>query len=218
LGADRQVERSQREDLGPVLTAPEVVDPAVAGDDEISCQAEEQAVLRDPRPYVESSRKLVRIFDLGPSTIEDNVSPIRDERLGAPTTRHGGIEGFQVLRFGRLRRGGNLHGKRESNAQSPGELRFVDDDDLAAAGASDDLLPQKRSAAALDQIQVRIDLVGAVDRQIDHGMCIERCERYPEVSRHRGDLVRARDGEDVGELSEFETLGDSTNSAARSAA
>ena len=52
-------------------------------------------------------------------------------------------------------------------------LRAVGDDDHALARGGDDLLPQESPAAALDQAQVVVELVGAVDRQVEVGRLVE---------------------------------------------
>ena len=49
-------------------------------------------------------------------------------------------------------------------------LRGVGDHDHPLRGRRDDLLAQQRAAAALDETQLAIDLVGAVDGQIEFGL------------------------------------------------
>src|SRR3546814_20531977 len=66
----------------------------------------------------------------------------------------------------------DLDRQRMLAAQALNELRFVDDDDHPLAGARHDLFAQQRAAESLDEIErITRDLVGAVDRDIDAGMC-----------------------------------------------
>ena len=48
---------------------------------------------------------------------------------------------------------------------------------IFADTARDDLLPQQRAAAALDQAQVGRDLVGAIDGEVERGRLVERGQR-----------------------------------------
>src|SRR5438093_13706124 len=61
------------------------------------------------------------------------------------------------------REGSDFHRQR-AGAEALHQLRVVGDDDEARGCLFDDLLAQKRAATPLDQAQIRIDLVRAVDR------------------------------------------------------
>ncbi len=67
-------------------------------------------------------------------------------------------------------------------AQPGRKLALIDHNHLAAAGLRDDLFAQQCPAAAFDQIQLRIDLIRAIDRQINAGMVIQRRERNAEAA------------------------------------
>src|SRR3546814_16130088 len=72
-------------------------------------------------------------------------------------------------------------------AQALNELRFVDDDDHPLAGARHDLFAQQRAAESFDEIErMTLDLVGAVDRDIDAAMLGEARERHAELAPPRG--------------------------------
>src|SRR5271170_4281575 len=77
------------------------------------------------------------------------------------------------------------------------ELGRIDDDDHALRGGGDDLLAQQRPAAALDQIELGIDFVGTVDRQVEFRQLVERRERNAERLRLRGRRLRGRDAANV---------------------
>ena len=63
----------------------------------------------------------------------------------------------------------------------------------SVGGGSDDLFTQQRSAAALDQPELGIDLVGAVDRQIEFRNFVQRSKRNAERLRLRFRRLRRRD-------------------------
>ena len=59
-------------------------------------------------------------------------------------------------------------------------LRGVGDDDHAVRRRGDDLLAQKRAATALDEAKLRVELVGAIDRQVEGRGFLEGGERNAE--------------------------------------
>ena len=61
----------------------------------------------------------------------------------------------------------------------------------------DDLLAQQRAAAALDQGEVRTDLVGAVDREIERGRLIQSRERDVQTGSLGAGRFGSRYGDDV---------------------
>ena len=71
------------------------------------------------------------------------------------------------------------------------------DDDHALRGGGDDLLPQQRAAAALDQIELGIDFVGPVDGQIEFRNVVESSERNAERLRLRFCRLRSPDAADI---------------------
>ena len=68
---------------------------------------------------------------------------------------------------------------RQREAPEPLDaLSPVGDDDHAPARRGDDLLAQERPAAALDQAQLVVELVGAVDGEVELRDLVERRERH----------------------------------------
>src|SRR5579871_2653332 len=58
-------------------------------------------------------------------------------------------------------------------AEDWGEFRIIDGDNLATGGLGDYLFAKERAAAAFNKVQIRIDLVGTVDGEIEifgHGV------------------------------------------------
>ena len=93
----------------------------------------------------------------------------------------------------------HLDGQREL-ADGVHHLGFVDDpDDLVGIGRHD-LLPQQCSAAALDAIEVLVDLIGAVDGHID---VIDVIDVHDLDAEAFGLFLRAAGGGDAGELQSF---------------
>jgi hypothetical protein len=134
--------------------------------------------------------------------LDDVVAVVGDEgllrlrvRVFSPLGRSGGdspqpgVESRQSVEEGadeaqRVERaeGDDLDGDGARAAEARHELGLVDDDDEAGAGALDHLLAEQRAAAALDEVEVRVDLVGAVDGEGDPG-AREREQRDPGARR-----------------------------------
>ncbi|GER29927.1 UDP-N-acetylmuramate--L-alanine ligase [Striga asiatica] len=97
--------------------------------------------------------------------------------------------------------GDNLDGHGQPAAPDVAhQLGFIHDDDEFFAHGFNHFLSKERPAPALDQIQIRVDLVGAVDRQI--------------YGRGDGLLVRLRgggDADDVPELPLLQEVGDAVD-------
>jgi hypothetical protein len=80
------------------------------------------------------------------------------------------------------------------------DLARADDDRLLAADRGDDLLAEERTASALDHVEARVDLVRAIDRQVDRVDVLERREGDPERARLLFRIERRRhaaDGESL---------------------
>ncbi len=76
-------------------------------------------------------------------------------------------------------------------------LRRVSDDDEALRRGGDDLLARVRAAAALDEPSVGVDLVGAVDRDVEPVELVERLDPKPELRSLRFGRGRGRDAAQV---------------------
>ena len=96
-------------------------------------------------------------------------------------------------------------------AEAADHLGVVDDAHKERARHLDHLFAQQRAAAALDDVEVGVDLVGAVDRDVELGLRVERRERDAELL---GLLVRAharRHGDDVLERAALEQRADAVD-------
>src|SRR5262245_4556903 len=70
----------------------------------------------------------------------------------------------------------HLDGQRET-PQHLDTLGLIGDHDHARARCGDDLLVEERATGALDEPQLAVNLVGAIDREVEHGRGVERGER-----------------------------------------
>ena len=92
--------------------------------------------------------------------------------------------------------------RQRKGAEPRDDLGRIRDDDHPLRGGGDDLLAQQRAAAALDQPELGIDLVGTVDRQIELWDLVQKLRRNAERLRLRlgrfgsGDAANVETGRD----------------------
>ena len=87
--------------------------------------------------------------------------------------------------------GDHRDGQPAGRAQARHELRFLDDDDAPARRERDELFPHHRAAAPLECLLAGIDLVRAVDAEVERGRFLQRGEGQPELAtQRRGSLGR----------------------------
>ena len=65
--------------------------------------------------------------------------------------------------------GDDLDGQAVKRAELRRHFGFVDHDNFALAGLRDDFFVEESAAATLDEVELRIDFVGAVDGQVNNG-------------------------------------------------
>ena len=136
-----------------------------------------------PKPAIEN--KIAAIGEKG--LLADGVAPLRDraecrERIGRRLPAE-------------LR---HLDRHRGVLAEPLDQLFLVDDDDEAPARRGDDLFAQQGTAQALDQVQrAELDLVGAVDRQVDLLVFGKGRDRNAEPARLRRGALGGRDADDL---------------------
>jgi len=118
-------------------------------------------------PAIPSSRSA---SDLGSAIRPSAASRIQCPPSGGNPRRERPSCGAQSERH-------HLDRKREP-AQRRHPFRFIHDDDHAGRGRGDDLLSQQRAPTALDQAEIRRDLVGAVDGEIELRRLVEVGERH----------------------------------------
>ena len=86
----------------------------------------------------------------------------------------------------------DLHRQAAPGAEARHELLGGDEDDLAPRGGGDDPLPRERPAVALDEVEPRVDLIGAVDRDVER---VRRQLGDGEAERPRERRDRPRGGD-----------------------
>ena len=101
----------------------------------------------------------------------------------------------------------NLNGHGQpTTPQIVYELGLINDDDELLAGALDHLFSKEGAAAALDEVEEGIDLVGAVDGEIDGGVGVEIGEGDAEGEGLVVGFGGGGDSDDVFEFSLAEEL------------
>mmetsp|Transcript_31451 Transcript_31451/g.73213 ORF Transcript_31451/g.73213 Transcript_31451/m.73213 type:complete len:225 (+) Transcript_31451:459-1133(+) len=80
----------------------------------------------------------------------------------------------------RVAEGGHLDGHGERRPERVAQLRLVDDDNELARTHLDHLLAEQSAAAALDKIQLPVDCVSTINRDVKRRMRVERDERDAE--------------------------------------
>ena len=155
-----------------------------------------------PGASVEQRREPGRVGDRAEGAVEDPV-PLVGHELGAVGSAAHGHRRAHVVEVLGLRPPPELRDLHRQHAPRP-ELRrglaVVDDDHLAHARLRDHLLPPQRASRALDEVERGIDVVGAVDREIDHRVLGQRGERDARRDRLGLARERRRDPDDLPQL------------------
>src|SRR4029077_1558788 len=127
--------------------------------------AEEESVFDDARDLVK--RRAECSVDGPEAGVQDQVAIVG---LEGPTGRHPELgppaQGLDRA-AGRLPQEGQNLDRYRPAPKAAHELALVGDQDESPAGMRDDLLPQERPPAPLDAVNRRVDLVGAVDGQVE---------------------------------------------------
>ena len=176
-------------------------------DDRRRGEPEEEPVLDDARHVRDVARQRGRVDPLGPRAVEDAVALIGDERAAGVDAqlRFPSQVAKQTL-HDRQRERDHLDRERRALAEPAHELRLVGDDHHPPGGRRDHLLAQVRASQPLDQVERRVDLVGAVDHEVELGDVLEREERDPQLVAPRGRRSGGGHAGDVGEGARSEPL------------
>src|SRR2546425_3632594 len=129
---------------------------------------QEPAVADGPGDARDPCSELPRAPDRPEVRVEDMVPVVRLERLAALLAqldlRAEALEcRGRVLPAERM----DLHGQGRLRAEAAHELRVVDDHDEPLRRRGDDLLAEQGAAHPLNQVELRVDLVCAVDGQVE---------------------------------------------------
>ena len=175
--------------------APEDPDGLRLGDEHLLRGAEEETGVDDAGDAADVAVERGGVVLGRDPAVEDPVAVVGDEG-GPRSLATAGIaaEGAEPPLTEGLRERHDLHGQATPRAQAGHELLRRDEDDLSARGGGDDPLPRERAAVALDEIEARVDLVGAVDRDVDR-VDQEVADREAERGRERRGRPRCGDAE-----------------------
>ena len=111
--------------------------------------------------------------------VEDYEVVVADEGLavGRLADQHGAAEGQLQSVAGRLPAElDHRHGKG-AGAERGNDLAGVGNDDLGLGDGCDDLLTQHCATTALDEAEVRVDFVGAVDSDVEAAKAVPIAHR-----------------------------------------
>ena len=145
--------------------------PVLSGDDDVVGHAEEEPVLDDAAPGVQLRAEFLGIGDGTEGAVIDEVALVGDVGLAVFLGAQVRIsaEFVEEVPLAGAAEGDDLDGQAVKGAELRRHLGFVDHDDFALAGLGHDFLVEQGAAAAFDQIEARVDLVGPVDGHIDDG-------------------------------------------------
>ncbi len=145
--------------------------PVLSGDDDVVGHAEEESVLDDAAAGVQLCTEFLGIGDGTEGAVIDEVALVGD--VGAPVFLGAQVrisaEFVEEVPLAGAAEGDDFDGQAVKGAELRRHLGFVDHDDFALAGLGHDFLVEQGAAAALDQIEAGVDLVGPVDGHIDDG-------------------------------------------------
>lgn len=102
--------------------------------------------------------------------------------------------------------GRDLDGDGEARSESVAEFGFIDDDDEFVRADLDHLFAEEGSASALDEVEVGVDLIRAIDGHVELGVRVEGDEGDAELLGLLLGADRGGDGNDVFELAGLEEL------------
>ena len=97
-------------------------------------------------------------------------------------------------------------GRAKPGPRALAQLGLVDDDDELLGHHLDHLLAEESAAAALDEGEVGVDLVGTVDGDVEDGLLVEGAEGDVERLRLLASALGGGDGDDVLQLAGLELL------------
>src|SRR5947207_2188371 len=160
-------------------------------------QADEQTVLDNAGYRFQRSAELHRVFDAAERAIVDQIAAVGsggDLALHAKRDAQSGIAEFRRGLHNAHRDDGmpkfdNLH-RQWKPPESPDELRAVRDDNHPVGRCRNDLLAQKRAAAAFDEIERAVRLVCTIDRKIERRQLLEWGDRDAKTARLDGGAPR----------------------------
>src|SRR5882724_13558257 len=175
-------------------------------------------MLDDAGPRVKFSGQHRRLPDRAEGAVENQVALIGPEWRAIVLLSHAdaGAQGLEEEFLGMPPERDDFHRQRPVSAEGWRQLTFIDNDDLPEAGLRHDLLVEQRTTATLDEIQLRIHLVGTIDGQV-HGAWWIQGDGNAQRSGLGLDQARARKADDVAQPALAQELADASRSEDRRA-
>jgi hypothetical protein len=166
------------------------------GDENDAGAIDEEAVLDNAWDITQFRRKRRRVGDAAEVAVEDVVAFVGDEWLSAfLADDNGGAELFDFAADQWKGESDDFDGHWEA-AEHRDLLARVGDDDEFARRRRDNFFVEERTTATFDQVELRVELVGAVDRDVDVLDFVEIGERNAELGGHFARVDRGRDAAD----------------------
>jgi hypothetical protein len=182
-----------------------------SADDHLGRKIEEETGLhhawaRAERPYKEPGIRNA-VGESGIDEIVALVRAIRGRPVAHPQHRLA-AQRADRRQMGAPTEGSDLDRQWILGPEAGYQLGAINDDHQPAGAARDDPFPQERAARPLEQIAIGVHLVGAVDREIELGVILER--RQGNAARQGLPLRRVRrgDAEDLAQDPAFEPPAD----------
>jgi hypothetical protein len=168
---------------------------AVSDEDDAGA-VDEQAVLDDARDVTQFAREHRRIGDAAEIAVENVVAFVGDEGLSVFLANdYGGAELLDFAADKRQCEGDDFDGHGEA-AEHRNLLAGVGDDDEFARGGRHHFFIEERAAAAFDQVELRVEFVGAVDGDVNVLDFVKAGEGDAEFSGHLARVDRGGDAAD----------------------
>lgn len=174
----------------------------LSGDNEVVGHAEKESVFDDAATGVEFGAEFFGVGDGAEGAVVDEVAFVGDVgRAVFPGAQFGTAAEFaKELPLARAAERNDLDRQAVKGAELRGQFGFVHDDDFAPAGLGDDFFVEQGAAAPLDEVELRIDLVGTIDGHVDGHRAFGVNEREAGRPGGTGHLGRGGETADSGEF------------------
>ena len=188
----------------------EVAEAVLSGDDDVVGHAEEEAVFDDAGAGTELGGEFLGICEGAEGAVVNEVAFVGDERAAVrPSAQDGvAVELLEEEPLGFRAERNNFNRQGVLGAELRGHFGFVDHDDFAPAGLGDDFFVEEGAAAALDEVELGIHFVGAVDGDVDDGGALGIDERQAGLLGGAGNLAGGGEGAESGEFTGGVAAGD----------
>jgi hypothetical protein len=171
-------------------------DFVAVGDEDYAGAVDEEAVFDDAGNVAEFARECWWIGDAAEIAVEDVMPLVGDEGLSVfLADGYRGTELLDLAADERKREGYDFDGNGET-PEHRDLLAGVGDDDEHARGGGDNFFIEESATAAFDEIELRVELIGTVDGDVDLLDFVEVRERNAELGGRVACASRCGDAAD----------------------